>query len=146
MKTALKYLLLFSVTSTLFIGCKKYPDGPAFSLLSRSARMANTWHIDTYYENNVDKTSDFKNAFQNAQLIINKNGNYSFYYKAFGLVDYNESGNWKFSNNDADFVTTPTSSSGSVGTHHILKLEDKELWYKEDPDGSGIVREYHLKP
>ena len=146
MRITLKNILLLSVISILFIGCKKYPDGPGFSLLSRKARMANSWHIDTYYENSVDKTSDFNNAFQNALLVIDKEGNYSLSYKAFGAINYSESGTWKFANNDDDFITTPTSSSGSAATHHILKLKDKELWYKEDPDGSGIVREYHLKP
>lgn len=146
MKTILKSILLFSLAAIMITSCKKYPDGPGFSLLSRKERLANTWHIGSYFENNVDKTSDFNNAYQNAKMVIDKEGNYSIYYKVFGLADYNESGTWKFSNDDDDFVTTPTSSTGSVGTHHILKLKDKELWYKEDPDGSGIVREYHLKP
>ena len=146
MKKIFSYLLLVVSFSIILTSCKKYPDGPAFSLLSRKARLANTWHIGSYSENGVDKTTDFKNAYQSAKIVIDKEGNYSIYYKAFGLVDYNESGTWKFSNNDDDFTTTPTSGSGSAGTHHILKLKDKELWYKEDPDGSNIVREYHLIP
>jgi hypothetical protein len=143
---SIKHTLLFLIVVTTISSCKKYPDGPSLSLISRKERISNTWQISAYFENNIDKTTDFKNAFQNAKIVIDKNGNYNISYKAFGLADYTESGTWNFTNNDIDFVTNPSTGTASTATHHILKLKEKELWYKEDPDGSSVVREYHLIP
>ncbi len=144
MKTILKAILLFSFAAAVFTSCKKYPDGPGFTLLSRKARLANTWHMGSYKENNVDKTSDFNNIFQNAVFTMTKEGAYTLSYKFLGLSDYNESGTWRFTDNDAYFETNPNSGSGTTGKHYILKLKDKELWYT-DTD-SSFVREYHLIP
>lgn len=140
--------VFLSVLAISFVSsCKKrYPEGPSISLLSRKERLANNWHLQSYMENGVDKTADFNNSFQGALLSINANGTYSFNYKLFGLISVNEQGNWNFLNNDKDFETKPTSSTGSNGLHHILKLKDKELWYYDDPDSNGIKREYHLVP
>ena len=149
MKNVLKLSLIAIVLSAPFAACKKYPDGPSISIISRKERMANTWYVSNYYENGVDKTADFKNALQNARLIIDKSGSYSLYYKYYGVLDYNENGTWAFTNDDKDYNTYPTSSTGGVAAnsiHHILKLKESELWYKDDTDGSGIVKEYHLKP
>jgi hypothetical protein len=145
MKTPFKILfILFIITS--FSSCKKYEDGPAISFISKKERISNTWHVANYYENGTDKTTDFNNVLQNAVLTIEKSGSYHFSYKAFGLVDYNETGTWNFTNDDKDFITNPSTGTGTTATHHILKLRENELWYTDDADANGIKREYHLKP
>ena len=57
-------ILLFTLTIFgLTIGpqfitsCKKYPDGPEFSLRTRKERLANTWKVDNYKINGTDFTS-----------------------------------------------------------------------------------------
>jgi hypothetical protein len=145
MKLLLKSLLILFVLNT-FYGCKKYPDGPAISLISKKERISNTWHVANYYENGTDKTTDFNNILQNAVLTIDKDGNYHLSYKAYGLVDYNETGTWNFTNDEKDFTTNPSTGTAQTGTHHILKLKEKELWYYDDPDANGVKHEYHLKP
>jgi hypothetical protein len=144
MKTLLKYVLIISIVSALFSSCKKYPDGPVFSFLSRTSRLSNTWHLDSYSENGVDKTDYFNNVFQNAVLVIDKHGSYSYTYLALGLLQYGEDGNWNFINHESNFETHPTSGGGTYGLHHILKLEKKELWYYDDDNGTR--KEYHLIP
>lgn len=144
MKKIILYSLLIAIFSAFFIGCKKYPDGPSLSLLSRKARLSNTWHLSKYYENGVDKTADFNAIFQNAVITIAKDGSYSLKYKAFGVTDYSETGTWRFTDDDAYFETNPTNGTGSVAQHRILRLKDKELWY-EDSDANGL-KEYHLIP
>jgi hypothetical protein len=147
MKTSLKIFLVLLIIFPVLPSCtKRYPDGPLLNVTPRKERMANTWYISSYYENGVDKTTDFKNTFVNARLTIYKQGNYNLYYRPLNLTEYIEDGTWVFSNSDKDFITTPTSGNGSVGTHHILRLKEKELWYYDDPDANGIKREYHLKP
>ena len=144
MKKAFIYSLLITISFTYFIGCKKYPDGPGISLLSRKELLSNTWHLSAYYENGVDKTTDFNNVFQNAVITIAKDGSYSLKYKAFGLTDYSEIGTWRFTSDDTYFETNPTNGSGTVGSHHILRLKESELWYM-DTDSYG-TKEYHLIP
>lgn len=146
MKHSLKAGTIILSLMILIAGCKKYPDGPAISLISKKERMANTWHLSNYYENGVDRTTDFNNTFQGVYITFDKGGNYHFYYKVYGLVEYNENGTWNFTNDDKDFMTNPSTGNGSTATHHILKLKEKELWYYDDADNNGIKREYHLKP
>ena len=144
MKKNTQLLILIFITIPFLNGCNKYPDGPGISFLSRAQRLANTWHIKTYQENGVDKTADFNNVFQQAILTIDKEGGYSLKYKAFGLVDYNETGTWRFTDNDEFFETTPTNGTGTAGRYQILRLKEAELWYWEsDANGS---KEYHLIP
>jgi hypothetical protein len=144
MKKFAPFLIVLFITIPFLNSCKKYPDGPGFSLLSRKQRLANTWHVKSYQENGVDKTADFNNVFQQAIITIDKEGGYSLKYKAFGLVDYNESGTWRFTDNDDFFETNPTNGSGSLARHEILRLKEAELWYV-DTDANG-TKEYHLVP
>ena len=144
MKQIVFYILLSTISTILLISCKKYPDGPGISVISKKERLSNVWHLASYFENGVDKTTDFNNAFQNAVITINKTGDYSLKYKAWGLINYSESGTWRITNKNANFETNPTSGSGSVGSHRILRLKEQELWY-EDTDANG-TKEYHLIP
>jgi len=146
MKSFFKLLMTTAVISSSFTACKKYPDGPAVSVISKKERISNTWHVANYYENGTDKTTDFNNTLQNATLTIDKSGTYHFFYKAFGLVDFNEDGTWGFINDEKDFSTDPSTGTAATSTHHILKLKENELWYYDDPDANGVKHEYHLKP
>ena len=144
MKKNTLYLLVVVIGSTLFSACKKYPDGPGMSILSRKARLSNTWHLSSYYENGVDKTSDFQKIFQEVVFIFKKDGFYSFYYKGTGgYTDSGETGTWQFTNDDAYFETKPSDGNGSIGQHYILRLKNKELWY-QDTDANGLRYELHL--
>lgn len=144
MKTTRNYLFLLSIISIIGSSCKKYENGPDFSLLPAKERLANSWKLSSYSEDGVDKTDLFNSLFQNAIFNIESDGGYTLTYKAAGVVSYSETGTWRFINNKKDFETNPTSGTGSIGTHHILKLKDKELWYY-DMD-NGVRKEYHLIP
>jgi hypothetical protein len=56
-KISLLALLFIALTLTSIQGCKKYEDGPAISLRSRSARLSNTWRVENYKVNGDDYTS-----------------------------------------------------------------------------------------
>ncbi len=144
MKKLIHYLFLVSTITVVFSNCKKYENGPDFSLLPKKERLANKWRLDSYSENGVDKTTTFNTLFQNAVLKIEKNGDYALTYKAAGVLDYSETGTWRFANDKNDFETNPTSGTGSVAVHHILRLKDTELWYYDVENGTK--KEYHLKP
>lgn len=144
MKTLVNYSLLLAIISFTIVGCKKYENGPDFSIIPKKERISNNWKLASYSENGVDKTSIFNSLFQNAMLQIESDGDYVLTYKAAGLVDYSEKGTWRFVNNKKDFETNPTSGNGSVVVHHILRLKETELWYYEEDN--GVRKEYHLIP
>ena len=112
--------------------CKKYPDGPMISLISRTDRVANTWKVDNYKLNGTDYTS----LVTNYSETYSKSGAYSY---EWGLIS--GSGTWAFQNNDANIAITGTDNQSSV-TLVILKLEAKEFWYYY-MDGTD-KKEYHM--
>ena len=113
-------------------GCKKYPDGPAFSLRSRTARVANTWKVDNYKINGDDYTSlvaDYSETYS-------KDGNYSYSWGNFAGT-----GTWAFQNHDLEIRLTGITNQSSY-TMVILKLEEKEFWYYY-MDGNDR-KEFHM--
>ena len=99
--------------------CQKYPDGPFFSLRSRSERLSNTWKVDNYKINSTDFTSLVTNYTE----TYTKDGAYS---NNWG--NKNESGLWSFKNNASD-IQVSNKDTQDIRTQTILKLEEKELWF-----------------
>lgn len=138
MKTIKKISQLFILLSGLLIitntGCKKYPEGPAVSLTSKTERVANTWRVDYYLINGKDYTSSVTNYTE----TFTKNGNY--YYSAGSVTG---SGNWNFQNNENEIRINGISHMSSE-TLFILKLKENDFWYYY-VDGNDRI-EFHLIP
>ena len=119
-------ILLFTLTifgltiGTQFItSCKKYPDGPEFSLRTRKERLANTWKVDNYKVNGTDFTSLLANYTE----TFTKTGGYNYSWSLF-----NGSGTWSFQNKDKEVMLSGSDNQASR-TLILLKLEEKSLWY-----------------
>ncbi|TND09543.1 MAG: hypothetical protein FD123_1134 [Bacteroidetes bacterium] len=140
-----KSIALVLLLTTSLPSCNKYPDGPSLSFRSKKSRLANSWQVQYYSENFVNKTDDFKNIFVNYNLIIGKDGNYSVSYKFLNSSDYLEMGNWTFDDPKKNVVFSRVSPSASTTSWIIMKLENDELWGR-DIDTSGLVKEVHLIP
>jgi len=136
------FVLLFF--SFLLEGCKKYPDGPAFTLRSKEERLGNNWKLDKYYENDVDKTDYFNSTFEQYALTIVKSGTYAFKYVTAG-VGYQESGTWRLANDNKNWETLSNISGASLTSYTILRLKEKSFWCSK-VDSNGVVLEYHYKP
>lgn len=135
MKTKSKSVLLILFCATMLIGvnsCKKYPDGPALSLHSRTERVANTWKVDNYKVNGTDYTSLVSGYTE----TYTKDGQYSY---SWGNVA--GTGTWTFQNNDAEIRIIGTANQSDV-TLYIQKLEEKQFWYYY-MDGSD-KKEFHM--
>lgn len=144
MKRLLSLPVLFPLVLIISDSCKKYEEGPALSVRSKKARLDNVWKAELYYENDVDKTSDFHSVYTDARLTIGKDGSYSMYYKFLNLTDYNETGTWKLSS-DKEFINFyRTSPNTDSWFWRILRLKDKELWV-ESAD-SNSVNELRMIP
>jgi hypothetical protein len=110
---------LFVVCLPSLQSCKKYEDGPDFSLRTRGSRVANTWRIDNYKING----DDFTSLVSSYTETFTQKGAYSY---DWGFS--HGSGSWEFANKDAD-IKLNGSDDQSSRTLHILKLEENSLWY-----------------
>lgn len=135
------------VTITLFIlsSCKKYPDGPSISLISKTERLSNSWKIAQALENDLDKTSDYQFAFTDYNLIIEEDGDYSFSYKALGILPVSETGKWSFNDDKTKVIFDPSSNNNTNNEWKILKLMEEEVWLI-DEENNGNTLELHLIP
>lgn len=110
------FIIVASLTS-----CKKYEEGPALSLRSKTARVANTWKVESYTINGADNTQSLNSI--NYTEFYDKDGNYS-YSTSVG----SGSGKWEFQS-DKEQIKRSGVSGQSSETLYILKLKEKEFWY-----------------
>ncbi|MCX6310753.1 MAG: hypothetical protein NT084_03870 [Bacteroidetes bacterium] len=141
-----KLLFIFLSILITFTACKKYQDGPSFTLYPKKYRLARGWVIDKVFENGVDKTTEYKNLYCNFSWYIDKLQNYILSYTAYNTLPYSEMGTWKFSNNKThllfsnnDVNALPTISNDWT----IYRLTVKEFWI-ETTNSLGVNVEMHL--
>lgn len=144
MKKLLAFVLIV-ITSILFTNCKKYSEGPSFTLLSKKSRLANTWKLNKYYINGEDKTSEAFNTFKDFTLIIDKNNmKYSKSFTAFNLLPYGEAGSWKLSADKMKVEFTPDNSSINPYSWKIEKLKDREVCFSYT-DNNTTIKAYLIQ-
>jgi hypothetical protein len=126
--------MLFAVILFSLASCNKYPDGPALSLRSRTARVVNIWKVENYMINGKDHTSLLAGYTERYA----GNGDYSYVFgKSAGT------GTWNFQNKDAEINLTGLDNMESR-VMVILKLENNSFWYYYI-DGDDY-KEVHLVP
>ena len=134
MKTTINFLLV--ILLFMFIGCSKYEDGPAFSLLTKKARITNTWKIEKYVYDNGTSTTDVDEG----KMTLNKDMSANV---SFGTGGISLAGTWEFINDKEGIrITFTIFNSTSTKDYTILRLKSKELWVY-DADESVEV---HLIP
>lgn len=116
------FLAATLVTVLNFQSCGKYEDGPAFSLRTKTSRIAGEWEVvrigsEVYPQNGYSIEFDFE-----------KDGDFTFTYSYDGY-SYSYAGEWEFSSNkeELDLIV-----DGSVETFEIKRLTNKELWLEDD--------------
>lgn len=131
MKT-MKTLLLTFLCSGLILAtsCRKYEEGPSFSLRSRSARVANEWKVAlaNEYRNNTDVTAEYAGE----TWELSKDGAYTE--KNNGLVD--KQGSWSFISDKDSIAITIGQEVAKFG---ILKLRENELWLRDKDEELHFV-------
>ncbi len=139
MKKALKFLLLVVVISAAtFTGCKKYDEGPMFSLSSKKARLANDWVITKIIVNGTDYTAASASYIASYYLKIEKGGTYTDYFNNVADVP---GGTWEFGDKSETLIYDKGTADEETVT--ILKLKSKEFWISET-DGTTTT-EVHFE-
>lgn len=128
-----------------FASCKKYEDGPAFSLMSKKARLANIWKVDTYYLNGLDRTVQYRSVVSRDKLVIFQSGEFDYSEISNWLWGASYSGKWAFQNDKEELLLTPKDSPVKPRTLRILRLKNKSLWLEERVSPDSLV-EYHYLP
>ncbi|MBK9761869.1 MAG: hypothetical protein IPO87_00565 [Flavobacteriales bacterium] len=125
-KYAMSLIPLSLVMVLSMASCKKYEEGPAISLTSRSERVANTWTIDRAIADGNDVTSDYDNYV----LTMTAGGSATLVatYTVFGVNFTGETnGTWAFQNDDEELVLD-FENDDADGTYQIRRLTEAELW------------------
>ena len=140
-----------AVTILNFESCKKYEDGPLFSLRSKKARLTGEWELVkingqnpneylsnnggySYYNSNRVITNfssewDFEddNDFSRNTSYTETTSYTNWYgYTQTNVNDYNnsETGDWDWEDNKEDIEIR---ANGVISEYEILKLTNKEL-------------------
>jgi hypothetical protein len=142
----IRFIMLLAIASLLLSmvsSCeKKYPEGSWVSLRTRTARVANTWKIDKYFVDYVDKTNTIPSDYRETYT---KDGVYSYSYtSSSGPVT--GGGKWEFKEKDEMIyrggVITAPFGQPSITAMVILRLKEKEFRYYADVYGQR--HEFHL--
>ena len=138
MKNIKKLILAIVAVTFIATSCKKYPDGPSFTLLPKKDRIAGKWRIEQVLVNGYDVTNAYNLWYgSDYQLDIVKSGGY--------LVSGNfpDHGTWDFANSKEDVSFISQTDKGTK-TYKILRLEQESMWF-QDVDSSNYTREIHYK-
>ncbi len=125
-KLAIAMSLLLGVTT----GCKKYEEGPAFSLRTKKSRVANTWKIDKAYSDGEDVTD----SYDQYELYMSKDGDAELVaIYSFGNFtgEFETQGTWKFEDSKETLVLDFQDDDADE-SYQILKLKNDELWLREE--------------
>jgi hypothetical protein len=128
-KFSMYALFLFCIAFT-FSGCENYPDGPFISLLSKVERVSNNWKIAQAIDDSTDVTSNYNQY----ELNLSKDGTAKLTAKYVFLgvnLDFTTNGTWTFVS-DSKKIAFNYENDSADGVYQILKLEEDEMWIKED--------------
>lgn len=124
------------------VGCDDYEDGPRMSFRTKRERAINIWKAEYAYRDNVDATAWYTDWFLDIRedgriLITDKDDRDS-------IVEQN--GFWDFVNDETQirFLYSVPAVNPDRKTVTILRLRDKELWYRDVTDTA--TWEFHLIP
>lgn len=132
MKTNQILLSVIAIIMLSFTSCKKYPDGPVFSIHSKTDRVANNWKVGEALENGNDITENYEKW----ELDLTKGGNASLSakYVILGIpFEYVATGTWIFVSNKEE-ISFDFDRDEADGVYEILRLKTDEMWLSKVGD------------
>ncbi|MEL6672569.1 MAG: hypothetical protein AAFR61_10270 [Bacteroidota bacterium] len=126
-------LLAVSLSTT---SCRKYEDGPTFSLRSKTARVVNDWKAFLVARNNIEET-ELYNVYD---MAFNENGTMSWTIQlAADSVTATVNADWELASVKEQikltFKDTPTAGETTLLYMDILRLMEDEIWLRFLSDG-----------
>ena len=126
MKNNFKFFLAILSVAFILTSCKKYDEGPAFSLMTKKARISGEWRV----EQEISSSGDVQLVQSQEVLVINKSG-------SFEIVDDFKTeiiGTWDFIKDKEYVAFTYKDDEGvnNIVEYKIIRLKSRELWLKDD--------------
>jgi len=134
------YTALVLTFALLAGSCKKYDDGPIISLRSKEQRIANTWKVESAYNDGNNVTSSYE-QYELQMLTDGKARLVAIYTLNNVTFEYETDGRWELINDKEDLKLDFEDNSADR-TYQILRLKEDQLWIRE----KGGDLELHLKP
>lgn len=143
----MKKLLNFLLISVVLISCKKYEDGPSFSLFSARARLTNNWKIHEQIKDGITTVIDGSSTVTET-FRSNNDYSASVYYSSSNSTTGDRSATWKFIESKKTIEFSGGEPWWGNFEYHILKLTDKDFWYYVDNGSTATPyhMEFHLIP
>lgn len=136
MKKLAIYVFALTLTAAGISSCGKYEEGPGFSLMSKKARVTNTWKLTKVEVNGQDNTpSESSYSFT---VTLKDDETLSASQTIFSLP-YNVTGTWAFSSDKANLILTANSETS---TYEIIRLTNKEMKLRQIDAGDTTVNTY----
>ncbi len=135
----------FAITLICFLAitlpsCNKYVDGPKLSLRSKKARLCGDWKLEFYSYNDADQTAALQALLgANFKYDIEKDGKYTV------QGNFSTTGTWELGEDGDDVMFQSSASGATLDTYRILRLKNKELWWKQTQSNGDVV-EMHFVP
>ncbi len=158
----MKKIVGIALLSLLIISsCKKYPDGPSFSLRSPTQRLIGAWGLKIYIIDGVDSTNIFSSytllpgmdlkdpaITDSAGYIIRGGIDSSNYVTNLGL--------YQLQNKKTEIQLTSSTLVNQLNldgplmshtpvTYKILRLKKSEMWLQTDFNGKNYELHYEKK-
>ena len=136
MKKLAIYVFALSLTAAGISSCGKYEEGPGFSLMSKKARVTNTWKLTKVEWNGEDNTPS--ESSYSLTMTLKDDETLSASYTIFNLP-YNVTGTWAFSSDKANLILTDNSGTS---TNEIIRLTNKEMKLRQIDAGDTTVNTF----
>lgn len=123
MKNSFKIILSILAVAFVLSGCKKYEEGPGFSLLTKKSRITGLWELESI------TTKAGVTTFYKGKNILKINKNDSFLrQKENGAL---EEGTWAFTSEKESIILTYTKNGNPyVEELVIVRLKNNEFWVR----------------
>lgn len=136
----IKVLSLAMLAMTFIMGSAcKYEEGPALSLRTKTARLAGTWKVEKFIDNDGEESTPNEN--DNSTWTITKENTFELKTEFFGQSATFE-GTWDWINSKEGIrITIDYGALGEDDTDYtILRLKNDELWIQdEDGDQTHLI-------
>lgn len=111
-------------------GCSKYEEGSFFTVLTKKARITNTWEPVKYVYPNGSSSTDVDEG----QIKLDKDMNVSWDIDFDGTT-FSVPGKWRFIDDKLGInITVSAFNYQESRDFEILKLTNKELWVRDQND------------
>jgi hypothetical protein len=118
--------------------CKKYDDGPSFTLLTKKMRITGEWKFSSAYLNGSSITSAVRKDLGEGYVwSIKNNGTYS------ENANVNDAGIWKFIDDKEAVRFTSSDTLIDPYEYRIRRLTNKDLWFETTVQRNTFIIKFY---